>query len=86
MSMDFCRLRFHRQKHPNFQMKPSRRNFLGSSAILLGREILNALATPLWKWTRPLVLRAASLPGLEEASPVTYVNVAAKAGLNVTNV
>ncbi len=67
-------------------MKPSRRNFLGSSAILLGREILNALATPLWKWTRPLVLRAASLPGLEEASPVTYVNVAAKAGLNVTNV
>src|SRR5260370_28539040 len=67
-------------------MKLSRRNVLGSSAILLGREILDALVTPLWHWTRPLVLRAASLPGADAASPVTYVDVAAQAGLNVTNV
>ena len=72
--------------HPNFQMKLSRRHVLGSSAILLGREILDALATPLWKWTRPLVLKAAPLPAADEASPVTYVDVAAQAGLNVTNV
>ncbi len=67
-------------------MKFSRRNLLGSSAVLLGNQILDALATPLWKWTRPLVLDAATLPGPEEVSPVTYVNVAAQAGLNVPNV
>ena len=47
---------------------------------------LEALATPLWKWTQPLVLNAAPGPRPEEASPVTFVDVAEKAGLNVTNV
>ena len=67
-------------------MKFSRRNLLGSSAVLLGNQIIDALATPLWKWTKPLVLDAATLPHPEESSPVTYVNVAAQAGLNVPNV
>ena len=67
-------------------MKPTRRKFLGSSAILLGTELHDALATPLWKWTRPLVLEAASIPVPDETSPVTFVDVAQSAGLNVTNV
>jgi hypothetical protein len=67
-------------------MKSTRRKFLGSSAVLLGAQLHDALATPLWKWTRPLVLEAASVPVPDETSPVTFVDVAQSAGLNVTNV
>ena len=67
-------------------MKRSRRHFLGSSAVLFGSQALAALATPLWKWTQPVILSAAPLPGPEETSPVIFVDVAEKAGLNVTNV
>ena len=67
-------------------MKFSRRNWLGSSAILLGSRILEALATPLWRWTGTPVLQAAIGPHPEVPSPVTFVDVAKEAGLNVTNV
>jgi len=67
-------------------MRSSRRHFLGSSAVLLGSPALEALATPWWRWTQPVVLNAAPLPGPQETSPVLFVDVAQKAGLNVTNV
>ena len=67
-------------------MKFSRRNWLGSSAILLGSGILDALTTPLWRWTGTPVLQAATVPHPEAPSPVTFVDVAKEAGLNVPNV
>ena len=67
-------------------MKFSRRNLLGSSAILLGSEILDALNTPLWRWTGTPVLQAATGPHPEAPSPVTFVDVAKAAGLNAPNV
>ena len=67
-------------------MKFSRRNWLGSSGILLGSGILDALTTPLWRWKGTPVLQAAPLPHPEVPSPVTFVDVAKEAGLNVPNV
>jgi hypothetical protein len=67
-------------------MKLFRRHFLGSSAVLLGSGLLDALTTPLWRWgSRPL-LKAATLPAGQNESPVTYVDVAKEAGLTVPNV
>ncbi len=37
-------------------MKFPRRRFLGNSAVVLGSTLLDALATPLWKWNRSAVL------------------------------
>ena len=67
-------------------MKSTRRYFLGSSAILLGARLLEALSTPLRKWAQPLVLNAAPLPAQEGASSVTYVDVAQQAGVTAKNV
>lgn len=67
-------------------MKFSRRKWLGSSAILLGPGILDALTTPLWRWSGPLTLEAAPAPASEAPIPVTFVDVAKEAGLNVPNV
>ena len=80
-------------------MKILRRSFLGSSAVMLGSTLLDALATPLWKWKRTALLEAATLqksaaaglspahPGAAQApSPVTFVDVAKEAGLNSPNV
>src|ERR1035438_4742638 len=39
-----------------------RRRFLGSSLIVLGSALTDALTTPLWKWKNPLVVEAASGP------------------------
>ena len=63
-----------------------RRRFLGSSLVLLGGELLDALATPLWKWKRPPVLEAAGAVNPPVVSPVTFVDVGREAGLNVPNV
>jgi len=61
-----------------------RRRFLGSSLIVLGSTLLEALTTPRWKWTGPSVLKAgASNP---PGSPVTFVDVAREAGLTIPNV
>jgi len=67
-------------------MKFSRRKLLGSSGILLGSGILDALTTPLWRWNGTPVLQATPLPHPEGASPVTFVDVARNAGINIPNV
>jgi len=64
-------------------MKSSRRYFLGSSLVVLGSRLLEALATPLWKWNRQVSLASTGGTG---ASPVQFVDVAREAGLNVPNV
>jgi hypothetical protein len=38
-----------------------RRRFLGSSLLVLGSSLLDALTTPLWQWKRGLILQSASL-------------------------
>lgn len=62
----------------------SRRSFLGSSLLVFGSTLMEALTTPHWRWRRSLVLErpAASNPG----SPVQFVDVAHEAGLNIPNV
>jgi enediyne biosynthesis protein E4 len=62
----------------------SRRNFLGSSLVVFGSSLIEALATPLWKWNRRLHL--ASTAAMNTASTVQFVDVAREAGLNVPNV
>jgi hypothetical protein len=67
-------------------MKFSRRYLVGSSAVLLGSKLLEALSTPLWRWTGEPALQAATVPLSDESSPVTFVDVAEEAGLAVANV
>jgi len=62
-----------------------RRRFLGSSLVILGSQLLDALTTPLWRWNRSLVVDTAR-PGTWDASPVTFVDAAKEAGLNASNV
>jgi hypothetical protein len=66
-------------------MNLSRRGFLGSSLVLLGSQLLEALATPLWRWNYSLLVDAAQ-PSASASSPVTFVDVAKEAGLNSPNV
>jgi enediyne biosynthesis protein E4 len=63
-----------------------RRRFLGSSLVVLGSGLLEALTTPLWKWNRSAVVQAARSPNRAAASPVQFVDIAREAGLNVPNV
>ena len=65
-------------------MNLPRRQFLGNSLVLLGSQLLDSLATPLWKWTRPLVVEAASLPNSPVDPGVKFVDVGREAGLNTT--
>src|ERR1700730_9996107 len=79
-------------------MKFLRRTFLGQSAVVLGSTLLDALATPLWKWKRTALLEAATLqknaaaglspthPREQTAAPLTFVDVAKEAGLSTPNV
>jgi enediyne biosynthesis protein E4 len=65
-------------------MNIPRRRFLGSSLFVLGSTLLDTLMTPLWKWgDRSIVRAAVSSPA---ASPVQFIDVAERAGLNVPNV
>jgi enediyne biosynthesis protein E4 len=64
-------------------MPQSRRGFLGSSLVVLGSTLLDALATPLWKWRSPLAVEAATDPAL---SGVKFIDVAEHAGLTAPNV
>jgi hypothetical protein len=66
-------------------MKLSRRLFLGSSAVALGSQLVDALSTPLGKWRNGIALSAVPKPA-GTASPALFVDVAKEAGLNVTNV
>jgi hypothetical protein len=61
-----------------------RRSFLASSMLLLGAQVREALATPLWRWTHRLSLEAKSVD--ESGSSVQFIDVAHEAGLNVPNV
>src|SRR5579859_766586 len=62
-----------------------RRHFLGSSLVVLGSTLLDALTTPVSRWARSHQLFAAvSTPA--PSSPVTFVDVAREAGLNAPNV
>jgi hypothetical protein len=67
-------------------MKLSRRLFLESSAVVLSSQLLDALATPLWKWRNRVVLAASPKPVAAAAPAVTFVEVAKEACLTVTNV
>jgi len=62
----------------------SRRHFLGSSLLVFGSTLLDALATPLWRWKQSLLLQ--STPSTNPASPFQFVDVAHEAGLTVPNV
>jgi enediyne biosynthesis protein E4 len=61
-----------------------RRRFLGSSLLVLGSSLLDKLTTPFWAWDgrSRLVAEVATPPD----SPVQFIDVAEKAGLNVPNV
>ena len=61
-----------------------RRRFLGSSLVVLGSTLLDALTTPLGKWNRSLSLSSTQTASPE--SPVQFVNVAHEAGLTIPNV
>jgi len=60
-----------------------RRHFLGSSLVVFGSTLMDALATPLWRWNRPLVLDSKAAG---EPESVQFVDVAKEAGLNIPNV
>jgi enediyne biosynthesis protein E4 len=65
----------------------SRRRFLGSSVVVLGGLLLDALTTPLWRWNRGTRLEAATIPNSPNAiSPVTFVDVAKEASVTAPNV
>jgi hypothetical protein len=65
----------------------SRRRFLESSVVVLGGSLLDALATPIWRWNRSTRLEAATIPNPPGAiSPVTFVDVAKEAGVTAPNV
>jgi len=66
-------------------MNLPRRHFLGSSLVVLGSSLLDALTIPLWKWKNSAVLQAtpAATPAI---SPVVFVDVAKEAGLTAPNV
>src|SRR5581483_9226452 len=61
-----------------------RRRFLGASFLALGSTLVDALATPLWRWKSPLLIDSKSNPAA--ASPVQFVDVAREAGLTIPNV
>src|SRR5438874_1972102 len=67
-------------------MNSSRRNFLGSSLVVIGSSLLEALTTPLWKWRSSSALQVATRPKSDAKSPVVFIDVAREAGLNVPNV
>ena len=64
-------------------MNLRRRPFLGSALVVFGSTLMDALATPLWRWNRPLVLDSKAAG---ETESVQFVDVAKEAGLNIPNV
>src|SRR6201986_3142645 len=60
-----------------------RRRFLGSSLFMLSGTLMEALATPLWRWNRNQLQATTAKPA---ASPVQFVDVSQQAGLNGPNV
>jgi hypothetical protein len=62
-----------------------RRHFLGSSLLVLGSTLLEALTIPLWKWKSPLLLQS-KVSASSAKSPVQFLDVAREAGLTIPNV
>lgn len=73
-------------RHAKLSGRPrsSRRTFLEFSTVILGNSLLEALVRPVSRWARPLVAKVDT--PLSNGIPVTYVDVAKEAGLNVVNV
>jgi len=67
-------------------MKFPGRRFSAPPQLFLGTTLLDALATPLWKWKRKRPARSRNYFESTPASPVTFVDVAKEAGLNSPNV
>jgi hypothetical protein len=67
-------------------LKIPRRYFLNAGSVLLGKTLLEALLTPLWRWGPKSVLTSSIALQSESRSPVTFVDVAQEVGLNVPNV
>jgi enediyne biosynthesis protein E4 len=65
-------------------MNVPRRRFLGSSLVVLGSSLLEALTTPVWKWKGTTIFQAAKKA--QPPSPVVFVDVAREAGLTTPNV
>jgi enediyne biosynthesis protein E4 len=65
-------------------MNGPRRRFLGSSLVVFGDTLLDAFATPLWKWKDGLLLAAKN--ATSSSQEVQFIDVAQSAGLNVPNV
>ena len=63
-----------------------RRHFLGSSLVVLGSTLLDALTTPLWKWKHRLSPPGDAAATAPQLPRCTFVDVASEAGLNVPNV
>src|SRR5260370_41845849 len=73
-----------------------RRRFLGSSLVVLGSTLLDALPIPVWKWKGSTLLEASpvsnppisnpSIANPTTASSVVFVDVAREAGLIAPNV
>src|SRR5947209_10514762 len=61
-----------------------RRQFLGSSFLVFGSALMDALTTPLWRWKRSLVLQSSA--SKDPVSSLQFVDVAHQAGLNTPNV
>jgi hypothetical protein len=66
-------------------MNLPRRHFLGSSLVVLGSTLLDALTTPLWRWQNSAVLQTATA-ATATSSSVVFVDVAKEAGLTAPNV
>ena len=66
-------------------MTVPRRHFLGSSLVVLGSTLLDALTTPLWRWKTSAALQA-STTATAANSRVVFVDVAKEAGLTALNV
>jgi enediyne biosynthesis protein E4 len=66
-------------------MNLPRRYFLGSSLVVMGSTLLDALITPLWRWRNSAVPQAATTATASN-SPVVFVDVAKEAGLTAPNV
>jgi enediyne biosynthesis protein E4 len=66
-------------------MNLPRRHFLGSSLVVLGSRLLDALTTPLWRWKNSAVLQTAPT-ATATSSSVVFVDVAKEAGLTAVNV
>jgi hypothetical protein len=63
-----------------------RRELLALSSVAFGATLLEALATPVWKWNRQAILAAEPAFPSGAVLPVVFIDVAKEAGLTAPNV